>query len=250
MATIEGKNAVLEALRAGRPLKEILFAEGLRSEPRLQEIVKLAKAAEVPMRHLQRRRLASMSVRGAHQGVIARAEEFHYRQLEEFLPSLAGSARAVIVVIDGVTDPQNLGSMIRTAEVAGAKGLVVGRRRAAGIGPAAEKAAAGATEHLPIVQVTNVPAALEKLKEAGFWVMGTSAEAGTELWEADLSRRVALVFGSEGKGIGRLVRDRCDGLVKIPVFGRIDSLNVSAAAAIVLYETIRQERERLRKTGT
>lgn len=242
MAVVEGKNAVLEALRGGRTVKGIFIADNLRPDSRLDEIGSLAAEQDVSIRIVPRRELDSMSVRGAHQGVVARMESFRYANLDEILASISTGEPAVIVVADGVTDPQNLGSMIRTCEVAGAAALVVAKRRSAHVGAATAKAAAGAAEHLPVARVTNLVATLDRLKDAGFWIAGAADDADLQMWEADLSGRVALVFGSEGKGLGRLVRERCDWIIRVPTFGRIGSLNVAAATAVILYEVVRQQR--------
>lgn len=223
-------------------MSEIFLAANLRPDTRLDEVKRLAASLDVPIRTVDRRELDKMSVRGAHQGVVARLEAFRYADLDEVLEGVGASETAIVVVADEITDPQNLGSMIRTCEVAGVAALVVGKHRSAHVTPATVKAAAGATEHLPIVEVTNSVQALDKLKEAGFWIAGTADDAELELWDVDLAGKIGLVFGSEGRGLGRLVRERCDWLVRIPAFGRIDSLNVSAATAVVVYEAIRQQR--------
>lgn len=242
MAVVEGKNAVLEALKGRRCIKEILLATGLRADARLDKIWELAAEQGVTVRTVGRHELGPLSTRGAHQGVVARLEPFRFADLDVALQSTQHMARAIIVIADGITDPQNLGSVIRTCEVAGAKALVMGRHRSAHIGAATVKASAGATEHLAIVQATNLSVAIDALKDAGFWITGAAGDAELELWDADLTGRVGLVLGSEGKGLSRLVRERCDRLVRIPVFGRVESLNVSAAASVVLYEAVRQQR--------
>lgn len=246
MAVVEGKNAVLEALKGDRVVREVLLAAGARRDDRLDEIWNLAAERGITIRTVNRRELDTMSVRGAHQGVVARLQPFRFKDLAEVIDDLGASEGVLVVVADGVTDPQNLGAMIRTSEAAGAAALIVGKHRSARITAATVKAAAGATEHLPIIRATNIAAALDALKTAGFWVFGTDDKAETDLWDVDLAGRAALVFGSEGSGLGRLVRERCDFLVKIPVLGRVGSLNVSAATAVAVYEAVRQRRTRKR----
>lgn len=240
---------MIEALRGGRSIKEILLATGLRRDPRIDDIFNLAAEQGVTIRTVNRRELDTMSVRGAHQGVVARIEPFHYAALHDVIETVRESEEALVVLADGITDPQNLGSMIRTCEVAGAAALIVGRHRSARVGPAAVKAAAGATEHLPIVQATNLPAAIETLQGAGFWVTGLAPEGDAELWGADLTGKVTLVLGSEGGGLSRLVRERCDRLVRIPVRGRVGSLNVAAATAVAVCEVVRQQRRATQPAG-
>ena len=240
MAVVEGRNAVLEALKGERSIDEIVIATGLRSDDRLDQIWRLAGEQGVTIRTVNRHDLDTMSARGAHQGVVARLEPFHYASLAQVIDSTRDATDALIVVADGVTDPQNLGSMARTCEVAGAAALVIGKHRSGQVGATMVKTSAGATEHLSIVQATNISAALEALKEAGFWITGTADDAPGQLWDADFTGKVGLAFGSEGKGLSRLVRERCDRLVRIPIVGRVESLNVAAATAVVVYETVRQ----------
>lgn len=244
MAVVEGKNSVLEALKGDRTIKEILLAAGLRRDERLDEIWELAAEQGITIRTVSRGELDAMSVRGAHQGVVARIEPFHYASFADIVERLDGVQNAIVAVADSVTDPQNLGSMIRTCEAAGVAALVIGKRRSAHIGAATVKASAGATEHLPIAQVANISAALDVLKDAGFWITGTADDADRQLWDVDLTGKAGLVFGSEGKGLARLVRERCDHLVRIPVAGRVGSLNVSVATAVTVYEAVRQQAAR------
>lgn len=242
MAVVEGRNAVLEALKGDRCVKEIVLAAGLRADERLEDIWRLAAEQGITVRTVNRKELDTMSQRGAHQGVVARLEPFHYANLAGVVEAACKAQHAIIVVADSVTDPQNLGSMIRTCDVAGAAALVIGKHRSAHVNSTTVKASAGAAEHLPIVQVTNISLALDALKDAGFWITGTAGDATVELWDADLTGKVGLVFGSEGKGLSRLVRERCDRLVRVPTHGHIESLNVSAATAVTVYEAVRQQR--------
>lgn len=237
---IEGRNAVLEALRAGLALEHITFAEGLRPEPSLEEIRERAAAANVPVKTAPRHALDRQSVRGAHQGVIAAARPFRYANLAHVLDATEGRARSLIIVLDHVTDPGNLGAVVRSAEVAGADAVIIPKDRAASVGPVAHKASAGATAYLPIVQVGNVARALQDLKDAGFWVAGADERGEQDLWHAQLTGRLALVMGAEGSGLARLTRDRCDFLVRIPVAGEVSSLNVAQATTVLAFEWVRR----------
>ena len=237
---IEGRNAVLEALRGGLALERIAFAEGLRPEPALDEIRKRAAAANVPLETVPRSILDRQSARGAHQGVIAMARPFHYADLAAVLKAAADRERALVIVLDHVTDPGNLGAVVRSAEVAGAQAVIIPKDRAASVGPVAHKASAGATAHLPIVQVGNIARALQDLKDAGFWVAGADERAKEDLWSAPLNGRLVLVMGAEGTGLARLTRERCDFLVRIPVAGRVSSLNVAQATTVLAFEWVRR----------
>ncbi len=239
---IVGRNPVMEALRAGTSIETILlstsvrgrFAADLRREARRHGVVVKA----VPPDYL-RRQVGT----GTHQGVVAVASAWSYVPLEEILRrAKAADTPALVVILQGVQDPQNLGSIIRTAEALGVHGIVIPKRRAVGVTPTVTKASAGAAEHLPIAVVTNVARTLSYLKEAGLWIVGAEAGTGTLTWEVDLTVPLAVVLGSEGKGISRLVRETCDFLVEIPMGGKLNSLNVSVAAGIMLYEVMRQKR--------
>lgn len=237
---IEGRKAVLEALRAGVALERITLAEGLRPEPSLDEIRTRADAAGVPVETAARHMLDRQSARGAHQGVIARARPFRYAELADVLRATGGRERSLVVVLDHVTDPGNLGAIIRSAEVAGADAVIIPKDRSASVGPVAHKASAGATAHLPIVQVSNVSRALQELKDAGYWVAGADERGEQDLWQAPLTGRLVLVMGAEGSGLARLTRDRCDFLVRIPVSGKVSSLNVAQATTVLAFEWARR----------
>lgn len=237
---IEGRNAVLEALRSGMRLESVTIADGLRHDAGIDEIRQLAAAAGVPVRSTAREKLDRQSARGAHQGVVATAAPFRYAELPEVLRAADGRERSLVVVLDHVTDPGNLGAVIRSVEVAGGDAVVIPRDRAASIGPVAHKASAGATAHLPVVQVGNVARALGDLKDAGYWVAGADERGVQDLWHAPLNGRLVLVLGAEGSGLARLTRERCDFLVGIPVAGRVSSLNVAQAASVLAFEWVRQ----------
>ncbi|MDR1775883.1 MAG: 23S rRNA (guanosine(2251)-2'-O)-methyltransferase RlmB [Actinomycetes bacterium] len=239
---LEGKNAVLEALRAGTPLQQLLLFDGARPDGALNEIVRRAGQASVPVTRMSRRKLDELSERGKHQGVMAQVAPFEYTPLPRILDAVDTVANALIIVLDHVVDPVNVGAIARTAEVVGAAALVIADRRAAAITPAAHKAAAGALNHLPVARVTNITRVIEQLQQAGFWVAGADGSADTLAWDAALTGKIALVMGSEGTGLARLVRERCDFLVKLPQHGRIGSLNVSQATCALAYEWLRQNR--------
>lgn len=237
---IEGRNAVLEALRSGMRLEGVTIADGLRQDAAVDEIRRLAAAAGVPVRSAAREKLDRQSARGAHQGVMAVAAPFRYADLGEVLSSAQGRERSLVVVLDHVTDPGNLGAVIRSVEVAGGDAVVIPKDRAASIGPVAHKASAGATAHLPVVQVGNIARALGDLKDAGYWVAGADERGEQDLWRAPLNGRLVLVLGAEGSGLARLTRDRCDFLVRIPVAGSVSSLNVAQATSVLAFEWVRQ----------
>jgi 23S rRNA (guanosine2251-2'-O)-methyltransferase len=238
--TIEGRNAVLEALRSGTRLERVMLAEGSKANPALGEIERLARASGVPIERAAKQRLDRLSARGAHQGVIAVAAPFRYAELEDVLRDNRDARRSLLVVLDHVTDPGNLGAVIRSVEVAGGHAVIIPRDRAASIGMVAHKASAGATAHLPIVQVSNVASALGMLKDADYWVAGADERGEQALWTAPLDGRLALVLGAEGAGLARLTRERCDYLVSIPVAGRVSSLNVAQAATVLAFEWVRR----------
>jgi len=227
---VYGVRPVIEVLRSRRrAVHEVLDSTGNR------EVERLAADAGVGVRRVPRGRVARLAGGGAHQGVAARVGPYPYAALEDVL----GGENPLVAVLDGVTDPRNLGAVLRAADGAAASGVVVPKDRAAGVTPAAVKASAGASEHVRLARVTNLRRAVDRMKEEGLWVY--AAEPGGENYaEADLSGPVALVLGSEGRGVRRLVREGCDGVLSIPMLGAVSSLNVSVAAAILLYEARRQ----------
>jgi 23S rRNA (guanosine2251-2'-O)-methyltransferase len=228
--TLGGIHAVREALRAGRALDRVLIAKGAGG-PRVQEIVDACKRAGVPVRFEDRAVLDRASAMQAHQGVVAFGAPAKYASLDE----IAASAK-LLVVLDGVEDPHNLGAIIRTANAAGAHAVIVPERRAVGLTETVGKSAAGALEYVPVVRVSNITRSLETLKKQGFWVYGLD-ERGAESYDSiDYAEKAVIVLGGEGKGLHQLVREHCDVLVRIPMSGTIPSLNVSVAAGIVLFE--------------
>lgn len=219
-----------EALRARRPLDRVLVAKGAGG-PRVQEIVDLSRKNSTPLRFEERGALDRLAGSAAHQGVVALGAAKQYAQLED----VAGAAR-MLVVLDGVEDPHNLGAVVRTAHAAGADAVVVPERRAAGLTETVAKAAAGALEHLPVARVTNINRMLEDLKKRGYWIYGVDERGDQDYDSVDFAERAVLVFGAEGKGLHQMVREHCDVLVRIPLAGKISSLNVSVAAGVVLFE--------------
>ncbi|MEA2175526.1 MAG: rRNA (guanosine2251-2-O)-methyltransferase [Blastocatellia bacterium] len=243
-ALLYGVSPVLEALRAGqRPIEHITLAEGTRDH-RLRELLDLAREARVPVRRAPRTDLERLTDGANHQGVVANIAAARYTETGELLDQLSRRVGTneppLVVVLDGVEDPRNLGAIVRTIECAGAHGLFIPERRAAGLTETVAKAAAGALEHVPVARAANLSRLIEELKERNIWTVGTSAEASTSYTAWDWTQPTALFLGGEGAGLHRLVRERCDVLVSIPLHGRITSLNVSVAAGILLYEAIRQ----------
>jgi len=237
---LEGRNAVAEALRAGMPLSRVYLAEGTKPDPGLVEIERRAREAGVDFFRSPRRELDKRSERGAHQGVLAEAKPFKFAELGNVIRSVGDADRALIIALDHVTDPGNLGAVARSAEVVGAAAVLVPKRRSAAVTPAAWKAAAGALAHVPLVQETNLVRALGQLKEAGFWVAGASERAEQTVWESPLEGRLVLVMGSEGEGLSRLTRESCDFLVSLPQAGKVGSLNVAQATTAIAYEWLRR----------
>ena len=237
---IEGRNAVIEALRAGRAIDKIFLAKG-DVDKTLGHIASKARAAGVVVVECDRRKLDFMSATHAHQGVIALCAVREYCTVDDILALAAErDEKPFVIVCDEISDPHNLGAIIRSAECAGAHGVVIPKRRSAGLTAIVDKASAGAAEHMLIARVPNLPAALDALKSRGLWVYGTAADGQSGLWDTDFTGPMALVIGSEGDGMGRLVRERCDFTVSLPMKGKVSSLNASAAAGIVMYEVLRQ----------
>ncbi|MDE3204330.1 MAG: 23S rRNA (guanosine(2251)-2'-O)-methyltransferase RlmB [Acidobacteriota bacterium] len=235
---MEGRQAVAELLRAGRRrVHQVFLSEAVAPHDRLEEIADLASAAGVTVRRVSRDRIEEMARSEAPQGVVALAAPVRPSQLDD----LVLAADPFLVVLDGVTDPHNLGAVMRSAVCAGATGLVLGRHRSAPLSPAAVKAAAGAVEHLPVAVVPGIPAALKTLAERGIWTVGFDAAGPSRLWELGvLTEGVAVVLGAEGRGLSPLTRSRCEVLARIPMSGPLGSLNVSAAAALACFEVARQ----------
>ena len=237
---IEGRNAVNEAMRAGRAIDKLFVSRG-SNDPALGRIISKAKERGIAVVTVDRRKLDEMSVTPAHQGVIAVAAVTQYASLDDiFALAAERGEEPFVVVCDEISDVHNLGAIIRSAECAGAHGVIIPKRRSAGLTAVVGKTSAGAAEYLPVARVPNIPAALEELKSRGLWVYGAAAEGSEGMWQADLTGPICLVIGSEGEGLGRLVREKCDALISIPMRGRVSSLNASAAAAVLIYEVLRR----------
>ena len=237
---IEGRRAVEEALACGMPLRSALVQE--RSGERDQALEKIAARldeAGVPVERVPRARLDALSSHGAHQGVVVRTRPFAYAELSDVIAA-AGEGDALVVVLDHVTDQGNFGAIVRTAEVVGAAGVVVAKARAASVGVGAYKTSAGAVMHLPIAQVPNLARAIDELKAAGFWACAATEHATEDVWHAPMGGRLALVMGSEGEGISRLVAEKCDFACRLPQRGRVESLNVAQATTVLCYEWLRR----------
>lgn len=236
---VEGRNPVLEALRSRRTIEKILVAKGERTGS-IREILKKARENKIVIQEVERSRLDQLSVSGAHQGVIAFVTPYTYVTIDHILKRAADRGEdPFVIVLDGLTDPHNLGSILRTAECCGAHGVIIPKRRAVGLTPAAIKASAGAVEFIPVAKVTNISSTLDDLKDRGLWVAGADMK-GEVYTRANLTGPIALVIGGEGSGLGRLVKEKCDFLISIPLKGEIESLNASVAAGILMYEVLRQ----------
>ena len=237
---IEGRNAVIEALRAGRSIDKVFIARG-ETDSTLGHIASRARDLGIPVVECDRRKLDFMSSTYSHQGVIAVSAVKDYCSVDDFfrLADERGEP-PFLIVCDEISDGHNLGAIIRSAECAGAHGVIIPKRRSAGLTAIVDKASAGAAEHMLIARVSNISAALDALKSHGVWIYGTAADGNSPLWKTDFSGPVAIVIGSEGDGMGRLVREKCDFIVSLPMHGEVGSLNASNAAAIVMYEVLRQ----------
>jgi 23S rRNA (guanosine2251-2'-O)-methyltransferase len=238
---IIGIKPVLEALKAGRPVQRVLVSEQRKQDRDVQTILRLAREHGAEVRFVNREALNREAPGANHQGMIALAAAKQYATLDDILQVPVQQGKApLFLVLDGVEDPRNLGAILRTADAAGVHGVIIPERRATGLTETVAKASAGAVEHVPVVKVVNIVNTLEELKKAGVWVVGAEADGDTVYWDADFVRPTALVLGGEDRGVRRLVRERCDYLVSLPLLGKISSLNVSVAAGILLYETLRQ----------
>lgn len=241
---IFGVNPVIEALRARRrPLQEITIASGSK-DARLRELIELARAQGVPVRQAPRVTLDKLTRNGSHQGVVARVAAAQYIDVDDLVDAIAErvgkTPEPLALILDGVEDPHNLGAILRTAECARVDGVFVPERRAVGLTETVAKASAGAVEHVQVARATNLSRLIDQLKERNVWVVGTAADAQSDYTEWDWTRASAIVMGGEGSGLHRLVREHCDAVVRIPVLGHIESLNVSVATGVILYEALRQ----------
>ena len=237
--TIEGRNAVLEAFRAGKTIDKLYVQDGVKDGP-IQSIIREAKKQDTIVNFVSRERLNQMSEEGHHQGVIAHAAAYEYAEVEDILQAAEEKGEPpFIFLLDGIEDPHNLGAIIRTANLAGAHGVIIPKRRASGLTAVVAKTSAGALNYTPVAKVTNLAATIEELKEKGLWFVCADMN-GELMYRLNLKGPVGLVIGGEGDGVGRLVREKCDMVASIPMKGDIDSLNASVAAGVLAYEIVRQ----------
>lgn len=241
MRIIEGRNPVIEALKSGVDIDTILISkEVAATQGSLSKVIELAKEKNVLVKNVDKKTLDRLSENKRHQGVIAEAMEYEYKEIDDILNyAKSKGEKPFVIILDEITDVHNLGAIIRSAECMGAHGVIIPKRRAAQINGVVAKSSAGAIEYLPVARVTNISQTIEELKEKGLWIYGADMD-GKNVFEEKFDVPVGLVIGSEGTGIGRLVKEKCDSLVKIPMKGNINSLNASCAASIIIYEIIKQ----------
>lgn len=242
---VEGKRPVIEAMRTDVPLKKILMADNAKREPLIEDILRKARQRDIPVINVPRAELDGKSARGSHQGVMAETKPFPYVGIGDILSHAERYAqehdgRALVVVCDHVTDAGNLGAIIRSAESAGASGLVIPNKRSARVEASTYKSSAGAVAHLPIAQTANIPSALDRFKKEGFWACAATEHSANEIWDVNLKGKIVLVLGNEHEGVSRLVLEHCDLAGKLPMMGRVDSLNVAQSATACMYEWLRQ----------
>lgn len=237
---IVGRNPVLEALKSNRSINKLLVAKGV-SGGSLSEIRARAGEKRIPIQEVERTHLDTLAESTRHQGVLLFAAARDYVEVEDILAKAASlNQTPLIVLLDEVEDPHNLGAILRSADGAGAHGVIIPKRRSVGLTEAVARASAGAVEYVPVARVTNLARTIDELKEKGFWIAGTDAAGEKVFWEQDLTGPLGVVVGSEGKGISRLVKEKCDFLVRIPMAGQISSLNAGIATSLILYEVLRQ----------
>lgn len=236
---LEGRNAVLEVLKSGRDIEKIIVQKG-NVEGTIRRIAGMAKERGIVVQEAARQKLDEMSQTKNHQGVIAVVSEHEYAEVDDILRSAAEKGeKPFIIILDNITDPHNLGAVIRTAECAGAHGVIIPKRRSVGLTAVVGKTSAGALEYMPVARVTNIARTIEELKKQGVWVACADMD-GEDYYDASLDGAIALVIGSEGEGVSRLVKEKCDFTVSIPMYGKISSLNASVAGALLMYEVVRQ----------
>jgi 23S rRNA (guanosine2251-2'-O)-methyltransferase len=237
---IAGKHSVLEALRSGRTINKIWIAENAQKQL-TQPIVAEAKNNGIVVQFVDKRKLDQMAGNIQHQGVVAQAAAYDYVEVKDILArAKERNEEPFILLLDEIEDPHNLGSILRTADCTGVHGVIIPKRRSVGLTAAVSKTSAGAVEYVPVAKVTNLAQTIDQLKELGVWIMGTDVAAKQEVYWSDLKIPLAIVIGNENKGVGRLIKEKCDFLVKLPMFGHINSLNASVAAGVLMYEVVRQ----------
>ena len=237
--TIEGRNAVAEALRSGKPIDRLFIQDHCQDGPVLT-IKRLARTKDIPVKYVEKERLDQLSETGRHQGVIAYAAAYEYAQVEDLLEAAKQKGEPpFLILLDGIEDPYNLGAIIRTANLAGAHGVIIPKDRAAGLTATVARTSAGALNYTPVARVTNLAKTMKELKKQGLWFVCADM-GGTPMYDLDLKGPIGLVIGNEGEGVGRLVKETCDLTASIPMKGDIDSLNASVAAGVLSYEILRQ----------
>ncbi|BAB03832.1 23S rRNA (guanosine(2251)-2'-O)-methyltransferase RlmB [Halalkalibacterium halodurans] len=237
---ITGKNPIIEALRSGRPMNKIWIGEGSQ-KGQMQKVLELAKEQGVLVQHVPKRKLDQLIGHENHQGVVASVAAYEYAEMDDLFQRAAEKGEEpFFIVLDEVEDPHNLGSILRTADAAGVHGVIIPKRRAVGLTQTVAKASTGAIEYVPVVRVTNLARTMEDLKKRGLWFIGTDAKGSEDYRGAAYDMPIALVIGSEGKGLSRLVREKCDFLVRIPMVGQVTSLNASVATSLLMYEAYRK----------
>lgn len=236
---IEGRNAVLEAFRSGKTIDKLYVLDGCQDGP-IRTIIREAKKTDAILQFVSKERLSKLSETGKHQGVVAHAAAYKYAEVEDML-ALAKSRQEApfLIILDNIEDPHNLGAIIRTANLAGAHGVIIPKRRAVGLTATVARTSAGALHYTPVAKVTNVVKTMEELKEKGLWFVCADM-GGTQMYDLDLKGPIGLVIGNEGEGVSRLVKEHCDFTASIPMRGDIDSLNASVAAGVLAYEIVRQ----------
>lgn len=239
---IAGKHPVLEALRSGRELNKIWIAETVQ-KPTISPIMAEAKKAGIVVQFVDKRRLDQLELGVAHQGVVAQAAAYRYAEVDELLQRAKDRGETpLLLLLDEIEDPHNLGSILRTAECTGVHGVIIPKRRSAGLTATVWKTSAGAAEHVPVARVTNLAQTIEALKQEGIWIAGADVSAEQDVYKTSFDLPLGLVIGNEAKGMGRLIREKCDFLVKLPMMGQLNSLNASVAAGVLMYEVVRQRR--------
>lgn len=237
---LAGKHSVLEALRSGRAINKIWMSDQAQ-KAQTQPILAEARKHGIVIQYVDKRKLDQMAEGVRHQGIVAQAAPRAYAELDDLLAAAKAKNEApLLLLLDEIEDPHNLGSILRTADCAGVHGVVIPKRRSAGLTATVSKTSAGAVEYVPVARVTNLAQTIDRLKEQGIWIAGTDAAAPQEVYDADLTMPLAIVIGNENQGVGRLLKDKCDFLLKLPMFGKINSLNASVAAGIMMYEAVRQ----------
>lgn len=237
---LEGRNAVLEALKSERDIDKILIQQG-NTEGSIKKIIAEAKNRGIVIQTVAKSKLDELSETKKHQGVIAFVSAHKYAQVEDILKNAKEKGeKPFIIILDGITDPHNLGAIIRTANISGAHGVIIPKRRSAGLSAVVAKASAGAIEYVPVAKVTNIARTIEDLKAKGVWIACADMD-GENMYQTDLKGAIALVIGNEGEGVSRIVKEKCDFIVKIPMYGQITSLNASVAAGVLMYEVVRQK---------